>query len=191
MKIFRPHFVVLALAAAALSSCERSYYSFQSKTPTYLAVPATPAPLAAPVAQVPAALEDDVDAAPAVLAVVLAAAVPAPVPEGKVALATLPTAALVASAAGSPVAAATRVEKPSFGQRLALRSLVKQATKATARQQNTAGVTHTAATKGSLTVAIIGLVALIVGIIASSGFLIAIGIIALVVGIILYLLKLF
>ncbi|MGI4759389.1 MAG: hypothetical protein ACRYF0_01690 [Janthinobacterium lividum] len=75
-------------------------------------------------------------------------------------------------------------------QRLALRSVVKQATKAVARQQNTAGTTHTAATKGSLTVAIVGLVALIIGIIASSGFLITIGIILVVVGVILFLLKL-
>ena len=184
MKIFRPYFAAWLLAAAALSSCERSYYSFQSKAPAYLgSVPTTAAPLAASVAQAPAARAVAPDAA--VVAV-------ASVPEHEAALATLPAATRGSVASSQVVAAApAKVAKPSLGQRLALRSLAKQVTKAAARQQNAAEVTHTAATKGSLTVAIVGLVALLVGIIASSGFLIALGIILLVVGIVLFLLKLF
>lgn len=93
-----------------------------------------------------------------------------------------PTEALIAA---SPAQA----RKLSVGQRLLLHRVLKQAARATARQQNTAGVTHTAAVKGPLTVGLVGLVALLIGIIASSGFLITVGIIVLVIAIVLFVLK--
>ena len=67
--------------------------------------------------------------------------------------------------------------------------LAKQLAKADARHQNAAAVTHTAAKGASVTVAIIGLIALVVGIIASSGLLITLGSIVLVVGLVLLLLS--
>jgi len=74
-------------------------------------------------------------------------------------------------------------------QRLALKKVMKQVTKAEARQQNTAGVTHTAAKGTSTTIAIVGLVALVVGLIANSALVIILGSIVLAVGLVLLLLN--
>jgi hypothetical protein len=74
-------------------------------------------------------------------------------------------------------------------QQLALKKVMKQLTKAETRQQNSASVTKTAARGPRMTVGIVGLAALIVGLIASSGFLVAAGPIGLAVGIVLYVLS--
>lgn len=79
--------------------------------------------------------------------------------------------------------------KPTFAQRILLNKVTKQLAKADARHQNAAAVTHTAAKSAPITVAIVGLIALVVGIIASSGRLITLGSIVLVVGLVLLLLS--
>lgn len=190
MKNFRFYFVALGLAAAALSSCGRSYYSFQSKPSAYLGtvpdVAATAPALGAalPVATLPAMPRMGVatvrEAAPAATPMASPAVSPPALFPPVEALATVSPAA-----EASPAPAL----KLPAGQRLLLRHVLKQADRAAAHQRSTTGVTHTAATKGSLVIALVGLVALVVGIIVSSGFLITVGIIALVVGIVLYLLK--
>ena len=185
MKILRPYFV--ALAAAALSSCGRSYYSFESKTSAYAgSVPTAVEPITPAIIPTPAAFES----ATVVAAVAQTSPVAHAAIERNAALTTL-SAAIAPVAVPSGVAAApTKVVKSSLVQRLALRSVLKRAAKTTAQQQNTAELTRTAATKGSITVALIGLIALVVGLIASSSFLITIGIILIVIGVILFLLKL-
>jgi hypothetical protein len=86
-------------------------------------------------------------------------------------------------------APAAKAAKPSLVQRLALNKITKQLSKIDKRQQNTASTTESAARSGSLTILLVGLVALLVGIIVSSGFLTTIGSIVAVVGLILLLLK--
>ena len=70
-------------------------------------------------------------------------------------------------------------------QRLALQKVAKQLTKAKTRQQNTASIAKTATKAPGITAGIVGLAALIVGLIVSSGFLIVAGSIVLAVGIVL------
>lgn len=189
MKIFRSHFVALGLAAAALSSCSRSsYYPFQSKAPAYLgSVPVAAAPVAPPAAasEPATAVSAVVSAAPAAAPLLAREAAPAPLPA-----ATEPAVATTSAVAAAPAKAA----KLPLVQRVALHRVLKQAATAVARQQNTASVTHTAAAKDSsksgFIVAVVGLISLIIGIVAGSGFLITLGVILLIIGAALYFLKL-
>lgn len=181
MKATYLYLAALGLASASLSSCSRASYSFNPATPAYLnSVPAAttpPAPKLQPLAAVPAGL-------PAVAQTTL----PAPAAT-RTPVKLAPSTARYTIAA--PAAIATQAPKPSLAQRLVLKKLTRQLTKAQSHSQNTAGIAETAGRKGGFTVAIIGLVALIIGIIASSGFLVTIGIILLVVGVVLALLSIF
>ena len=94
-----------------------------------------------------------------------------------------------AAAAQTTAAAPVKATKPNLVQRLAINKVLKQVAKAESRKQNTASTTHAAANGKSLTVALVGLAALIVGLIVSSGFLITAGAIVLVVGVVLFILK--
>lgn len=177
--------VALAVAAASLSSCSRANYAFNPNVPAYLGttthtvakavvVTAPATVVAAPVAAAPTAAS-----APAVVA-----STPVSVP-----VAARPVVVQAAPAAAALVVAttATPTAKPNLVQRLTLKRVLKSLTKAEARQQNTASTTHTAA-KASLYlgIAAIGLVLLIIGLIAGSGFLDTIGAIAIVVGLIIF-----
>lgn len=89
------------------------------------------------------------------------------------------------------VPSAPATPKVNLAQRLVLKKLAKQIAKTQGRSQNVASTTETAGRGGSFTIAIIGLIALVVGIIANSGPVIVIGAIVLVVGLILALLSIF
>lgn len=183
MKNSYRYLIALGLATVSLSSCSRANYSFNNKVPAYLGTTTTAAiPTLAEVAPaaplaVAALAERVVAASPVPLAVAsasprsLAQAVAAPAPE--------------AIAAGTVAPA-----KPTLAQRLVLKKVMKRLAKAESHRENIAGVAHTTANTGSsLTVAIVGLAALVVGLIIGSGLLITIGSIVLVVGLVLLILS--
>lgn len=179
MKVTHLYLAALGLAGASLSSCSRSTYSFSPATPAYLnSVPT--------VATAPAPAERPVPAV-AVPARATAAA-PAKAASARPAYAAATHAAVAPAMATLATPAAPKV---NLAQRLVLKKLAKQVAKAQNHSQNVASTTETAGRGGSFTIAIIGLIALVVGIIASSGLLITIGSIVLVVGLILALLSIF
>jgi hypothetical protein len=184
MKYLYHRLAALGMAAASLSSCSRSAYTFNPATPAYLnttrAVAAPKAPATLPVAAA-------TPSAPPLSVVPATAAAPAP----RVAATARPALATEATAVASPAATITQAKpaKLTLVQRLALNKVVKQLGKAGVRQQNTASVAKTAAKGPGITAGIVGLAALIVGLIVSSGFLIVAGAIVLAVGIVLYVLS--
>jgi len=184
MKYLYHRLAALGMAAASLSSCSRSAYTFNPAMPAYLgttqAVAAPKAPATLPVAA----------AAPSAPAA--AVAVPAIAVAPKVAASPVATAHPTHVAEVASLATTTAQAKPAkltLMQRLALKKVVKQLAKAETRQQNTASVAKTTARGPGITVGIVGLAALIVGLIVSSGFLIVAGSIVLAVGIVLYVLS--
>jgi hypothetical protein len=178
MKILIQRLAALCLTAAALSSCNRAAYTFTPQAPTYLG--STPT-VAAPAPQNQTSATVTVE--PTVAAPVASRAVASPA-------ATTAQAAVVARVTDPTLATTkTTAAKPTLVQRIALKKVLKQVAKAESRQQNTASVTHTAAKGAPLTVAIVGLAALVVGLIASSGLLITLGAIVLAVGIVLLILS--
>lgn len=185
MKVTHLYLAALGLASASLSSCSRATYSFNPATPAYLhSVPAaatTPAPAPA-VQSVASAVQP---AVPVVAAVPPKAGKPAAV---RSVYAATPRAAAVPALAAP---AATVAPKLNLTQRLVLKKAGKQLTKAQSRTQNTASVAQTARRSGSLTIAILGLIALIVGIAVGSATTIVIGAIVLVIGLIFALLSIF
>lgn len=174
MKKIYHRLAALGMAAAALSSCSRAAYTFNPQTPAYLG---TTRPVAAPREAAAASVAAPVPVAVATAPASHVASRPAPAPH-------------VAEVAG-PVAtlASQPAPKLTLVQRLALKKVVKQLAKAETRQQNTAGIAKTAARGPGITVGIVGLAALVVGLIVSSGFLIVAGSIVLAVGIVLYVLS--
>ena len=194
MKKAYSHLAVLVLAAASLSSCSRADYATvaaKSDLATASAVQAPASPAADMSAQVVAAQPlPAATAAPVATPapVVAAAPVAAPAAPSRVAAsAPAPVAARPAIAVAETPAAST--PKPSLAQRLAVNKLTKQLHKIEKRQQNTASVSETAARSGSLTILLVGLVALLLGIIIGAGWLTTIGAILAVVGLVLLLLK--
>jgi hypothetical protein len=186
MKYLYHRLAALGMAAASLSSCSRSAYTFNPATPAYLgttqAVAAPKAPATLPVATA-------APSAPVVSAVPVASTIAAApnVAASPAAAARVAPAAEVASL--STTIARAKPAKLTLVQRLALKKVAKQLAKADTRQQNTASVAKTAAKGPGVTVGIVGLAALIVGLIVSSGFLIVAGAIVLAVGIVLYVLS--
>lgn len=151
MKNAYSYSTVLVLGAASLSSCSRAGYSFNNQAPAYLdaqpvaAAPRATAPTVPAVAGVAAVAPEIVVAAPAASATAPVAAAPVaaptPVPAAQPTVAATPASALVASAPA-------RTARPTLAQRLVLQKALKQLTKASARQQNTASITHTTAKFG-------------------------------------------
>ncbi|MGI4740002.1 MAG: hypothetical protein ACRYG7_32935 [Janthinobacterium lividum] len=200
MKNIYHHLAALGMAAAALSSCSRAAYTVNSQTPAYLgtaqtmAAPHVPAttpvasslPIAIPGAVVVTTAPHEASSPSRPVAAVVATTA-----SHEVSSLSRPVQAAQATEAASPVVAIASLQapKPTFGQRLALKKVMKQLTKAETRQQNTASVTKTAAKSSSLVIGIVGLAALIIGLIASSNFLIVVGAIVLVVGIVLLVLS--
>lgn len=187
--MYKAYRLLLALCAtvATLSSCSRANYAFNPAAPAYLG--SQPARTTAVLPAAPASTSP-------VASVVATPVATAPVKA--VAVATRPAASVASTMAPAapeqPTATTLAVEpvkvgKPTFAQRILLNKVAKQLAKADARHQNAAAVTHTAAKGAPITVAIIGLIALLVGIIASSGLLITLGSIVLVVGLVLLLLS--
>lgn len=188
MKYLYHRLAALGLAAAALSSCSRSVYTFNPHTPAYLGTAQAVAAPSAPVAM-PAAVRA-VPSAPAEVAPASATTPAASLVAGQVAAARpAPVAEATELASLTTTTAQAKPATPTLMQRLALKKVAKQLTKTKARQQNTASVTKTAAKGSGITVGIVGLAALIVGLIVSSGFLIVAGSIVLAVGIVLYVLS--
>jgi hypothetical protein len=184
MKYLYHRLAALSMAAASLSSCSRTAYTFNAQTPAYLgtaqSVVAPSAPATVPVVAAAVPGTRAVVASPAI------AAAPGAVASPRV------TARLIQATEVTTLAATTaqaQPAKPTLVQRLALKKVLKQLAKAETRQQNTASVTKTAAKGPGITAGIVGLAALIVGLIVSSGFLIVVGSIVLVVGIVLYVLS--
>jgi cobalamin biosynthesis Mg chelatase CobN len=179
--------LALGVIVGSLSSCSRANYAFKPQTPSYLG---TTQAVAAPAA-VATAPEVTVEA-PALAVAPVAAATPAtataPVaePAAKTSLARANSAQVVAQAVAQPVASAA---KPTLLQRVAMNKVIKQVAKAEARHQNTASTTHAAAAGTSVTIALVGLAALIIGLIVGSGFLITAGAVVLVVGVVLFIIK--
>ena len=189
MKYLYHRLAALGMAAASLSSCSRSAYTFNPATPAYLGTTqAVAAPKASATLPVASAAPD----AP-VISAGPAAAATAPAPSVAPSPATTTRPARVASATEAASLMTTTAQaqpaKPTLGQRLALKKIAKQLAKAEARPQNTARVAKTAAKGSGITVGIVGLAALVVGLIVSSGFLIVAGSIVLAVGIVLYVLS--
>lgn len=196
--------LALALATASLSSCSRSNYAFNPTAPAYLGTTTSRNVAKASVVAAPAAAEVPV-ATPAASAPVMASAPVAAPAVAQVAVVPVAASALVAArpaptpaAAPAPVATevatapalattATPIAKPSLVQKIMLNKVLKRLNKAEARQQNTASTTHTTAKASAyLGLAALGLVLLIIGIIASAGWLTTIGAIAIVVGLIIF-----
>jgi cobalamin biosynthesis Mg chelatase CobN len=179
--------LALGVIVGSLSSCSRTDYAFNSQTPSYLGTThATAAPAAVATAPEVTVEAPAVAVAPVAATAPVVAAAPVAEPAVKTSLARTNSAQVVAQTVAQPVASTA---KPTLLQRVAINKVMKQVAKAEARQQNTASTTHTAATGGSLTVALVGLAALIIGLIVSSGFLITVGSIVLVVGLVLFILK--
>lgn len=174
--------LALGVIVGSLSSCSRTDYAFNPQTPAYLgATHATAAPVAEAIAP------EVTFGAPAVAAPVAAVAqAPAAAPVASSNLTKINSAQIVAQTVAQPAA---KEVKLTLIQRVAMKKVLKQVAKAESRQQNTASTTHAAATGGSLTVALVGLAALVIGLIVSSGFLITVGSIVLVVGLVLFILK--
>jgi hypothetical protein len=185
MKYLYHRLAALGMAAASLSSCSRSAYTFNPATPAYLG---TTQAVAAPKAAATLPVATAAPSAPVVSAVPVASTIAA-APN----VAASPAAARVAPAPEvaslSTTIAQAKPAKLTLVQRLALRKVAKQLAKADTRQQNIASVAKTAAKGPGVTVGIVGLAALIVGLIVSSGFLIVAGAIVLAVGIVLYVLS--
>jgi len=190
MKKAYSRLAILVLAAASFSSCSRANY-------TSMTTPAAPATTS--IAQVPTAdmsaevvaTKPMTTAAPEIAAAPAVAATPVVTPAAPSRVAT-PAAAPVAKAPSSVAAVeapTAKATKPTLVQRVALNKITKQLNKIEKRQQNTASTTETAARGISLTLLLIGLVALLLGIIISSGFLTTVGAIVAAVGLVLLLLK--
>ncbi len=179
MKKIYHRLAALGLAAAALSSCGRATYTFNPSAPSYLGTAHPVAPLHEPV--IAATTVPQPVAQPAV-----AATVP-PLP-ARPARRSVPAQPAVISY-GATTAIAAPAPKLNLGQRLALKKVMKRLAKAETRPQNTAAVAQTAARGTSFTLGIVGLAALIVGLIVSSGFLVVAGSIVLAVGIVLFILS--
>ncbi len=192
MKKAYSHFAALALAALAFSSCSRSDYATTQATSPLTVATATQVPAAAPspaaemsatvVAQQPAAVAAPEAAAPAV-------ATAAPVAAAPVAARRAAPAATAQTAVVATTAPAAKAAKPTLVQRLALNKVAKQLSKIEQRQQNTASTEQTAARSGSITILLVGAIALLLGILISAGWLTTIGGILILVGLILLLLK--
>lgn len=186
MKYLYHRLAVLGMAAASLSSCSRSAYTFNPATPAYLG---SARAVAAPNAPATPSVVAATPSAP----VTSAAPAAAPAPSAAVGPATTAQPARVAPATEvaslTPTIAQAKPAKLTFVQRLTLKKVAKQLAKAETRQQNTASTTKTAAKGSGITVGIVGLAALVVGLIVSSGFLIVAGSIVLAVGIVLYVLS--
>ncbi len=184
----KPYSLMLALGvvAASLSSCSRTDYAFNPKTPAYLGTTrvVAPVPAATPLAKVTAPTE--------AAAVAPVAAAPAPMEATPVAKA--PVASGVPAppqAVAAQTVAAAPVAKPTFMQRLALKKVLKQATRMQAREQNTASVAHPAIRLGpGLYIAIVGLVLTLIGALVSVNFITIVGAIVLLVGIAVFILNL-
>lgn len=196
MKKAYSHFAALALAALAFSSCSRTDYATKQTTSPLTEATVAQAPAAAPspaaadlsatvVAQQPAAAVAPEATAPAVAIATPTAAPVAAAPVAARRAAPAPAQMAVAATA----APAAKAAKPTLVQRLALNKVVKQFSKIEKRQQNTASTEQTAARSGSVTILLVGLIALLLGIIISANWLTTIGGILIVVGIILLLLK--
>lgn len=179
--------LALGVIVGSLSSCSRTNYAFNPQTPSYLGTTHAAAAPAA-VATAPEVTVEAPAVAVAPVATVAPAVATAPVaaPAAPSKLAQVNSAQVVAQTVAQPTA---KEVKPTLIQRMAIHKVLKQVAKAEARQQNTASTTHAAATGGSLKIALVGLAALIVGIIVSSGFVITVGAIVLVVGAVLFILK--
>jgi hypothetical protein len=194
MKKISLYFAAALITATSLSSCSRTNYALttpQTPASTSVAVATPASPAAEMSAQVveaaPAVAEPTIAAAPVAVATPAAAPIAKLTPKQQKLVeavkAQLPAA--TAAAATTPAKAA----KPTLAQRLLVNKVMKQVAKAQARQQNTASVTHTAAKAPGVSVGLIGLAALIVGIIVGSGFVTVAGAILIVVGIVLYVLS--
>ncbi|MGI4733867.1 MAG: hypothetical protein ACRYG7_01675 [Janthinobacterium lividum] len=144
MKSLCSHFVALALAAVALSSCDRSYYSYQSKTAARSGMGPTAMEAAAPADAGPTVmimpLAQSAAAAREMAPVVTPAADPAVQPT----TVARPPGALVAVSLVEAPAPAQGLKLP-VGQRLLRHRAPKPAARATARQQGPASVAHTTA----------------------------------------------
>ncbi len=197
MKKAYSHFAALALAALAFSSCSRTDYATKQATSPLTVATATQAPAVAPspaaemsatvVAQQPAAI-----ATPATTPTVATAAPAAkPIAAAPVAArrATPAPAATAQTAVATTTQPAAKAAKPTLVQRLALNKVAKQLSKIEQRQQNTASTTQTAARSGSVTILLVGVIALLLGILLSVTWLGTLGGILILVGIILLLLK--
>jgi hypothetical protein len=184
MKYLYHRLAALGMAAASLSSCSRSAYTFNPATPAYLgstrtvAVPKAAAtlPVAAAAPSAPVSPQAPIAVAPAPIAAARPVATAQIAPAAEVASPTL-------------TIARAKPAKLTLMQRLALKKVAKQLAKAETHPQNTASVAKTAAKGPGITVGIVGLAALVVGLIVSSGFLIVAGSIVLAVGIVLYVLS--
>ncbi len=181
--------VALAMAAASLSSCSRTNYAFNPHAPAYLGTTQARTVAKAPVVAAPAVAPEVTVVAPAAASApgaVAPVAATAPAAAHPVAVQAAPAPAAPVAAVPVLAAATTPTAKPNLMQRLMLKKVLKRLTKTEARQ-NTAGTTQTAA-KASLYlgVAAIGLVLLIIGLIAGSGFLDTVGGILIVVGLIIF-----
>lgn len=195
MKKAYSHFAALALAALAFSSCSRTDYATKQTTSPLTEATVAQAPAAAPspaadlsatvVAQQPTAAVAPEATAPAVAIATPTAAPVAAAPVAAHRAAPAPAQTAVAATA----APAAKAAKPTLVQRLALNKVVKQFSKIEKRQQNTASTEQTAARSGSVTILLVGLIALLLGIIISANWLTTIGGILIVVGLILLLLK--
>lgn len=156
--------LTLCTAGAALTSCSRADYAFKPATPSYrgsvLVRAAVPAPSAAAVVATPALATKSAEAATATLE------------------APTPSRAVVRSV---PAPA-----KRTLTQRVLTSKVLKQVAKAQVRQQNTAEAAQPASKLGrSLAVAGVGLLLLVLGGAAEIGLIAIIGLIAFIVGIVL------
>ena len=188
MKNAYRHLAALSLAALSLSSCSRANYSFNSAVPAYLGTTPTATAPRAHAATAPLAAATPVAPAPA--APVAQAEQPAASRPAALATTSAPAAAptqVAPAAINTSTIATARAAKPNLVQRIAMHKVLKRLTKMEARQQNTAGTTHTAAKASAyLGLAAVGLALLIIGLIVGSGFLDTLGGIFIVVGLIIF-----
>lgn len=183
MKYLYHRLAALGMAAAALSSCSRSAYTFNPATPAYLGTTqAVAAPKALATKPVATTATLNTPAAATVAPAIVAPPAVSPA-------ATARPAQAAEAATLATITTQAQGAKLTLVQRLALKKVMKQLAKAETHQQNTASVAKTAAKAPGITVGIVGLAALIVGLIVSSGFLIVAGSIVLAVGIVLYILS--
>jgi cobalamin biosynthesis Mg chelatase CobN len=193
MKKAYSHFAALAFATLAFSSCSRSNYATNQATSplTEASVAQAPATTPSPAAEMSATVvAQQPTAATEATAPAAVTSAPAAVPvAARRAVAPSPAATASAETAVAATAPAAKAAKPTLVQRLALNKVAKQLSKIESRQQNTASTEQTAARSGSITILLVGAIALLLGILIGAGWLTTIGGILILVGLILLLLK--
>lgn len=159
--------IAIGITAASLTSCSRSSYTFNTNVPAYLGATqvrsvATPAPASVKEAKISAAVAVvPTTAAPMVLQQELTQAV--------------------------AVAPVTKQAPPYLVQRVLIKKLAKQLDKAQVKHQNAARTEHTAASKTgrAAIISLAGLLLILLGAATGVGIIAVIGIIAFIVGIVL------